>query len=288
PSVAVPFGVFERVLEEPWNKKIAESYSELTSRIDGRMDCPEEVLAQIKDSVMRLAAPPDLAESLLGAVEREDLPLPESWDGAWKSIKEVWGSKWNRRACLGRRAAGISDDDLFMAVLIQKAVDAEYSFVIHTVNPLTGNAVEIYAEAVLGLGEALVGNYPGRAFSFSVNKKTLSSRVVSFPSKGTGLFGGGLFFRSDSNGEDLSSYAGAGLYDSFMIPSPKKVILDYTGKPLLWDEDFIQGFMRKIGEIGMAVEEALQGPQDIEGAYSKGKYYVVQSRPQVGLKRNFF
>ena len=36
-------------------------------------------------------------------------------------------------------------------------------------------------------------------------------------------------------------------------------------------------------EIGDEVEKALGCPQDIEGAYSKGEYYVVQTRPQVGI-----
>ena len=41
--------------------------------------------------------------------------------------------------------------------------------------------------------------------------------------------------------------------------------------------------MRKIGEIGVLVEEAYEGQtQDIEGAVNKkGEYFVVQTRPQV-------
>ena len=46
-------------------------------------------------------------------------------------------------------------------------VPAEYAFVIHTANPITKERGEIFGEVVLGMGEALVGNYPGRALSFS-------------------------------------------------------------------------------------------------------------------------
>eukprot|EP00960_Hanusia_phi_P022118 655292-Hanusia_phi.AAC.3 len=81
------------------------------------------------------------------------------------------------------------------------------------------------AQVVIGLGETLVGNFPGRALGFSMKKDgsgdpivrpksflpptcLTSLQVHSLPSKSIGLFGGGLIFRSDSNGEDLPVRAG--------------------------------------------------------------------------------
>jgi len=58
-----------------------------------------------------------------------------------------------------------------MAVLIQKIIPAEYAFVIHTKNPMNESTDEMYVEVVRGLGETLVGNYPGQAFSFTINKE---------------------------------------------------------------------------------------------------------------------
>ena len=43
-----------------------------------------------------------------------------------------------------------------MAVLIQELVRPEFSFVIHTVNPVSHLSNELYAELVVGLGETLV------------------------------------------------------------------------------------------------------------------------------------
>jgi alpha-glucan,water dikinase len=177
----------------------------------------------------------------------------------------------------------LADDGLFMAVLIQPVVPADFAFVIHTVNPSTGSAGELYAEVVLGLGETLVGNFPGRAMGFTWNKQNQQIRVVSYPSKSIGLFGAGLIFRSDSNGEDLEGYAGAGLYDSVVLPQPGSKALDYSNEPLLWDNEFRGGLLTAIARLGMAVEKATGSPQDIEGAVSKGEYFIVQSRPQVGL-----
>jgi alpha-glucan,water dikinase len=109
-------------------------------------------------------------------------------------------------------------------------------------------------------------------------------RILSFPSKSVGLFGSGLVFRSDSNGEDLAGYAGAGLYDTVMVPRPRSVSLDYSQSLLLRDEDFRRNLLIGVASIGSIIEKALGCPQDIEGAYCKGEYYVVQTRPQVGIE----
>ncbi|XP_057722360.1 alpha-glucan water dikinase, chloroplastic-like isoform X4 [Arachis stenosperma] len=71
-----------------------------------------------------------------------------------------------------------------MAVLVQEVINTDYAFVIHTTNPSSGDASEIYVE------------------------------IFEYPSKPIGLFiRWSIIFRSDSNGEDLEGYAGAGLYD---------------------------------------------------------------------------
>jgi alpha-glucan,water dikinase len=172
-----------------------------------------------------------------------------------------------------------------MAVLVQQVVPADYAFVIHTVNPATGSANELFAEVVLGLGETLVGNFPGRALSFRWDKTTRQPTLLSYPGKSTALYGSGLIFRSDSNGEDLAGYAGAGLYDSVLLEKPRTVALDYTQEPLVWDDQFRADLLATIARIGLEVERVCGAPQDIEGAVSQGNYYVVQTRPQVGLEQ---
>ena len=170
-----------------------------------------------------------------------------------------------------------------MAVLVQQVVEADYAFVLHTANPLTGNRSELVAEVVLGLGETLVGNYPGRALGFVCRKNDLSLEIVSYPGKSVGLYGKGVIFRSDSNGEDLEGFAGAGLYDSYLAEEPEHRLLDYTRERLLWDRPFRDELLRSIARVGVEVERVLGAPQDIEGAVSAGRYHVVQTRPQVGL-----
>lgn len=283
-SVALPFGVFEQVLSHESNKGHMHRYEELTRRIDkATQNACTDLLAEIRATVLALNEPDELTASLDSVMEQAGLPRPANRDEAWRCIKQVWSSIWNDRAYLSRRTGGMRHDDLFMAVLIQNVVEAEYSFVIHTVNPFTENRDEVYAEVVAGLGETLVGNYPGRALSFTCKKKGGEPRLLAFPSKSVGLFGSGLIFRSDSSGEDLPGYAGAGIYESIMLPQARAVLLDYTDERLVWDADFRQHLLITIAGIGAIIEKILGSPQDIEGAYFRGRYYVVQTRPQVGI-----
>ncbi|HMK50084.1 MAG TPA: PEP/pyruvate-binding domain-containing protein, partial [Thermodesulfovibrionales bacterium] len=284
-SVALPFGVFERTLSDPANSESAKKHEGLLAKM-GRVSGEENpgILSGLRETILGLEAPVGLAGALRTVMEQEGLEWPAGWDEAWLCIKKVWASKWNDRAYLSREANGIPHDALVMSVLIQRVIESEYSFVIHTINPFTGARDEIYAEAVLGLGETLAANYPGRALGFAWSKRAGEARLLSFPSKSIGIYGGGLIFRSDSNGEDLSGYAGAGLYDSFVMPEPRRLSLDYSGEPLFWDETFRRNLLLSIGNLGRAVEDVLQYPQDIEGAYSKGRFFVVQTRPQVGLE----
>jgi alpha-glucan,water dikinase len=278
-SLALPFGAFEKALEDPANRELRGRYTALLATAEQN---PTEVLPRVRALLQEMAAPAPLQTSLQAAWQRAGL-APPPWEQAWQATRRVWASKWNERAYLSRRARGVPHDSLRMAVLIQQVVPADYAYVIHTANPLTGNREEIYAEVVLGLGETLVGNYPGRALGFVCRKADLAAQVISYPGKSVGLYGKGLIFRSDSNGEDLEGFAGAGLYDSFLAEAPEHRVLDYTHEPLVWDEAFRNGFLRAIAQVGLEVERVLGSAQDIEGAVTGGQFYVVQTRPQVGL-----
>ena len=278
-SIALPFGVFEKTLASPENRALKERYDALLAQLP---ENPEQHLPRIRELLLDLDAPDSLQQALSTTWQAEALPAVEP-SSLWGTINRVWASKWNERAYYSRVSNSIAHDDLSIAVLIQQVVEADYAFVIHTVNPLNGSEDEIFAEVVLGMGETLVGNYPGRAFGFTCNKKGLKCSVLSYPSKSIGLYGHGVIFRSDSNGEDLDEFAGAGLYDSYLVEEPEKRLLDYTDEPLVQDETFRQHMMHEIAQIGVVVEEACGSPQDIEGAVEKGDFYVVQTRPQVGL-----
>lgn len=172
-----------------------------------------------------------------------------------------------------------------MAVLLQEVLPSEYAFVLHTANPVTGARNEVFGEVVRGLGEVLVGNAPGAALTFVSKADSGPPTVLSFPSKVVSLASPGegtIIARSDSNGEDLEGFAGAGLYDSVMSRPAVEQVVDYTCEPLFWDAGAAEGVMARLAEAGRKMEAAMGGaPQDIEGALIGGELYVVQSRPQV-------
>lgn len=108
-------------------------------------------------------------------------------------------------------------------------------------NVHAGNEDEIYCEMVKGLGESLVsGMVPGSALSFVAQKTDLHNpEVKTFPSKSNGMFvPESLIFRSDSNGEDLAGYAGAGLYESITMDPSTLDIVDFSADPIMQDLKF--------------------------------------------------
>ncbi|KAF2301630.1 hypothetical protein GH714_028415 [Hevea brasiliensis] len=284
-SVALPFGVFEKVLSDGSNQQVAMNLKVLKKKLEqGEFS----QLRKIRKTVLQLAAPPQLVQELKTKMKSSGMPWPgdegeQRWEQAWMAIKKVWASKWNERAYLSTRKVKLDHDYLCMAVLVQEIINADYAFVIHTINPSSGDSSEIYAEVVKGLGETLVGAYPGRALSFICKKKDLNSpQVLGYPSKSSGLFiRRSIIFRSDSNGEDLEGYAGAGLYDSVPMDEEEKVVLDYSSDRLITDENFQKSILSNIARAGSAIEELYGSAQDIEGVIRDGKLYVVQTRPQM-------
>ncbi|XP_065024420.1 alpha-glucan water dikinase 2-like isoform X7 [Musa acuminata AAA Group] len=284
-SVALPFGVFETSISSDINKDLAKKISLFKGLVNGG-DIAK--LQMIRDAILEMKAPFQLMNELKHKMKKSFLYWPgdeseERWNQAWQAIKKVWASKWNERAYLSCRKAKLDHDDLCMAVLIQEVISADYAFVIHTRNPLSGNPHEIYAEIVKGLGETLVGAYPGRSMSFVTNKSALNSAsIIGYPSKQIGLFvKKSLIFRSDSNGEDLHGYAGAGLYDSVTMDEAEKVLLDYSSDCLISDKSFQQSIFKKVAEAGKIIEGVYGSAQDIEGVVKDGEIYIVQTRPQI-------
>ncbi|KAG9440143.1 hypothetical protein H6P81_020308 [Aristolochia fimbriata] len=284
-SVAVPFRVFEAILLSDINKELAKDILSLSRLID-KGDLSK--IHAIKEHVLQLRAPTQLVIELKTKMKSSNMAWPgdegeERWDRAWQAMKKVWASKWNERAYVSCRKAKLNHNDLCMALLVQEIISADYAFVIHTRNPLSGDPTEIYAEIVKGLGETLVGAHHGRAMSFITKKSELDrSHVVGYPSKRIGLFlSKSIIFRSDSNGEDLEGYAGAGLYDSIPMDREERVLLDYSCDMLVTDKGFQRRIFSKIAEVGKIIEGLYGSAQDIEGVVKNGEIYVVQTRPQM-------
>ncbi|CAN8066670.1 unnamed protein product [Agarophyton chilense] len=286
-SVAIPFGAMKKVMNFDTNQDLREEYDRLKKDMEAAKVGDIKLCPKIREIIKSLESPEGLKEALRGVLD--DLgcdDIDSNLPSAWVAVKGVWASIWNERAHLARQKLRLDVDDVDMAVLCQKVVDADYGFVIHTSNPVTMDENELYAEVVVGLGETLVGNAPGQALGFTIRKDqdldTVMPVIRSYPSKATALFGGDFIFRSDSNAEDLDGFAGAGLHDSLLLSENEVVDIDYGNERLMMDDEFREFLMRGVAKIGVEVEDIMGGaPQDIEGCFKDGEFYVVQARPQV-------
>ncbi|MCP4715975.1 MAG: hypothetical protein GY868_12730, partial [Deltaproteobacteria bacterium] len=188
-SSALPYFLTEHVFDAPENKAHLKTYSELLAGIDNPTDTVPATLKKLQQTIMRLDCPRTIESDIKSFISKHHGPDAADWPAIWQSIKLVWASKWNERAFISRCSRGIPHELLHIAVLIQQVVSAQYSFVIHTVNPFDRNRDEVYAEIVPGLGETLVGNYPGRAMSFACSKSLPNPKILMYPSKSFGLHG---------------------------------------------------------------------------------------------------
>ncbi len=186
PGLVIPFGVMEASLSA--GPALEKEYRLLVSRLDccGPKDCAG-IAGRLQEIIMQIEAPdeivsgvnnnflPDERLIVRSSSNCEDMEI-SAGAGLYDSvanvqpsdvaaaIRRVWASLWNKRAVMNRRNNGISHDRALMAVLIQKMVLPEFSFIMHTINPVTYNTEEVYLELAVGLGETLAGaETPGRA-----------------------------------------------------------------------------------------------------------------------------
>jgi CRISPR/Cas system-associated protein Csx1 len=132
--------------------------------------------------------------------------------------------------------------------------------------------------------ETLVGNDAGSALGFTVIKSTGAITLRSLPSKLRGHFapsGGTVIARSDSNGEDLEDFAGAGLYDSITAEPTEERVVDYTAASIVWNTDARETLIRRISDIAKSIESYRGSPQDIEGAIVDNRVILLQTRAQL-------
>ena len=285
-SIALPFGSFEAAISSSINADIA---SQLQKSVKDARNGDTKALSTCRELIMGMEIPAEVQEDLAQTMKSNGITYPKDSDGwyqAFRALKSVWASKYNERAFTSTKRVGLDFDDITMAVLVQKVVQAKYAFVIHTTNPMTGDENEIYCELVKGMGESIVsGTVPGSALAFTAKKNDLENpKIVLYPSKSQGMFvrEESLIFRSDSNGEDLDGYAGAGLYDSVTTAVMTQELVDYSSDQILTDPQFAKDIMSRVCKTGAAIEKSLKSPQDVEGVIDPDNVItVVQTRPQM-------
>ncbi len=218
---------------------------------------PSEVAAEIGRALDGLGA--NGAFAVRSSATAEDLPTASfagqqdtylnviGTDAVLAQIRRCWASLFTDRAVAYRRQHGVRADDVRLAVVVQRMVDAEVAGVMFTADPVTSNRRAISIEAGLGLGEALVSGSasPDR---YVVRDGTVTSRAIG------------------DQRVAARAVAGGGI-DEAAVEAGRRRVQKLADTRIL-----------RLAAIGRRVEEHFGSPQDIEWALAGDTFWLVQSR----------
>lgn len=175
------------------------------------------------------------------------------------AARACWTSLWSERAILYRARQNVDQNAVKLAVVVQKMVAADVAGVMFTANPVNGEREELVIDANPGLGEAVVSgmvtpdHFIVSKRSRRIKEQQLGKREVIVRAK----LGGGT--------EHIAS---------------TQEITNTAALPLQ--------AIRKLSQLGIAIERHYGVPQDIEWAWLQdetklGKFLILQARPMTAL-----
>jgi pyruvate, water dikinase len=206
---------------------------------DGREDVPVAV---------RSSACAEDSEAASFAGQQETYLHVRGPDDLRARIRDCWASFFSERALFYREQKG-SLDDLGMAVVVQRMVEADVAGVLFTCDPVRKRHDRMVIEAVLGLGEAVVsGQVTPDHYVLKRDGTVKRVRVHAQP----------YAIVSDPEG---------GIVERELSPE--------VGGAQKVDADVLA----ELARIGDDLERRLGMPQDIEWAVQSGEIFVLQARP---------
>jgi pyruvate,water dikinase len=163
-------------------------------------------------------------------------------------IRDCWASFFSERALFYRSQKG-SLDDLGMAVVVQRMVQADIAGVLFTCDPVQGRRDRMVVEAVIGLGEAAVsGAVTPDHYVIKRDGQVRKARVHRQPYAIVADPAGGVVERQLDDDEAQARKVG--------------------------DE-----MLAQLARLGDDLEQRVGIPQDIEWAVQDGELFVLQARP---------
>ncbi|MBF0197474.1 MAG: TIM barrel protein [Planctomycetes bacterium] len=280
-SYALPFSVLEEAIKESAyeaeinmliqkinhkdcadNPELLEGPIKLLSELYGQLVVPKKVLKEISSKcskgrwAIRSSSNCEDLQDVAGAGWHDSL-LGIAPKDIGSSVPEVWASLWNKRAVMGRMSAQISQSEASMAVLLQPVIEADYSFILHTVNPLNSDDSEVYMELAQGLCEILTSaTASGSPYRLLYHKKTSKVSLLNYSSYTDK-------WQIGKNGALVKSWA------------------DYSNDEYWTKKEALQKTAMRLGKLAMEIEKQFGCAQDMEGMLVSENIHFVQSRPQV-------
>lgn len=173
-------------------------------------------------------------------------------------VRKCWSSLFTPRAIAYREKQGFAHEEVKLAVVVQKMVNAEVSGIMFTVDPNSGRK-NIIIEAGYGLGEAIVGGevtpdtYTVDKGKMDIIDRRLSTQKWKY-----------------AKGQDGSTV-------KVEIPQKEQKLQKLDDSRIL-----------EVAEVGRQIEIHYERPMDMEWCLEDGKIYMVQARPitAVGSDKN--
>ncbi|MFH1289232.1 MAG: phosphoenolpyruvate synthase [Patescibacteria group bacterium] len=171
-----------------------------------------------------------------------------------KRVKDCWASLFEPRAIFYRQTNGFDHLKVGIAVPIQKMVESFISGVMFTINPVTNQKNELIIEAIYGLGEYIVqgkitpDTYVVDKNGFEIIDRQIAKQVVQL-----------IKAKSESKRATV----------------PRSL----QNKRKLTDKQIVE-----LAKIGDDIQKHYYFPQDIEWAFYKNRFYIVQTRPITTIK----
>jgi pyruvate,water dikinase len=223
-------------------QQILEAYHRLGQEL-GAADA-----AQVPVAVRSSATAEDLPTASFAGQQDTYLNI-RGTDDLLEHVRHCWASLWTARAVSYRTKQGFDHRQVYLAVVIQAMIESEVAGIMFTANPITGNRDEALLNASWGLGEAIVSGLV-TPDTFTVRKS--DGHVVS---------------RDLGAKERTIEYAREGGTVEMDTPAERR------DAPALSDEQ-----VAELLAVSKQIENHYGAPQDIEWAYARGRFYILQSR----------
>ena len=250
----------DAILKKVDHQKIhtVENASEKIQALVLKAKMPEDIKQEVKKEFQKLKAEFVAVRSSATAEDGAEA----AWAGQLESylnttektllanVQKCWASLFTPRAIFYRFEKKLHQQKISVAVVVQRMIESEVSGIAFSVHPVTQDYNQIIIEAGLGLGEAIVsGSITPDAYVIEKNPRAIIDINVSEQSRG-------LFRKKDGGNlwQDISAGEGA-------------------------KQKLTQKQIMELSDLIMKIENHYGFPCDIEWAYEKKKFYIVQSRP---------
>jgi len=126
---------------------------------------PTDIRTAIADAYARLGAGPVAVRSSATAEDLPEAAFAGQQDtylnvvgeaAVIDAVRRCWASLWTDRAIAYRSRMKIDPDDVTIAVVVQRMINADFAGVMFTADPVSGDRETIMIDASTGLGEAVV------------------------------------------------------------------------------------------------------------------------------------